>query len=222
MISMWLSVGEQRLRLATDLVRAWAPASLVDLGCGDAKAISRIVASLAQPPRAIVGVDLSTRALRRGGKAIAKALAPPAPDAEAAASSSSSAAAAPLVALYEGTFEGLVGVRAEAVIMIEVVEHLDPAPLAKLGDVLFGELRPTHVLVTTPNSEYNSVWYPKLPPEKCPLRNNDHRFEWTRAEFKAWAEGLAALHGYDVRFEGAGGGPFDAMKPAPAPSNRTS
>ena len=101
--------------------------------------------------------------------------------------------------------------------MIEVVEHLDPAPLAKLGDVLFGELRPAHVLVTTPNSEYNSVWYPKLPPEKCPLRNNDHRFEWTRAEFRAWAEGLGTLHGYDVRFEGAGGGPFDAMKPAPGP-----
>ena len=83
--SFGLSVGEQRLRLATDLVRAWAPASIVDLGCGDGKAISRIVASLAQPPRAVVGVDLSTRALRRGGKAIAKALAPPAPDAEAAA-----------------------------------------------------------------------------------------------------------------------------------------
>ena len=65
--SFGLSVGEQRLRLATDLVRAWAPASIVDLGCGDAKAISRIVASLAQPPRAVSAPDALGVCLVTGG-----------------------------------------------------------------------------------------------------------------------------------------------------------
>ncbi|KAG2487927.1 hypothetical protein HYH03_013507 [Edaphochlamys debaryana] len=36
------------------------------------------------------------------------------------------------------------------------------------------------------------------------LRCADHRFEWTRAEFEAWAGGLAEAHGYDVSFEGIG------------------
>src|SRR5271157_6434111 len=28
----------------------------------------------------------------------------------------------------------------------------------------------------------------------------DHRFEWTRQEFRDWAEGVARRHGYAVRF----------------------
>ena len=36
------------------------------------------------------------------------------------------------------------------------------------------------------------------------FRHNDHRFEWTRAEFRHWAESVALAHGYVVRFEGIG------------------
>jgi hypothetical protein len=36
------------------------------------------------------------------------------------------------------------------------------------------------------------------------FRHADHRFEWTRAEFQAWAERIAAEYGYKVRFEGLG------------------
>jgi hypothetical protein len=36
------------------------------------------------------------------------------------------------------------------------------------------------------------------------MRHNDHRFEWTRAEFAAWAEPVAARFGYEVRFEPVG------------------
>ena len=32
------------------------------------------------------------------------------------------------------------------------------------------------------------------------FRHKDHRFEWTRAEFQAWAEGIAEKYGYTVRF----------------------
>ena len=45
----------------------------------------------------------------------------------------------------------------------------------------------------------------------------DHRFEWTRAEFRAWAEGLAAEHGYSVRFDGVGGGAWDEERQPGAP-----
>jgi hypothetical protein len=32
------------------------------------------------------------------------------------------------------------------------------------------------------------------------FRHKDHRFEWTRAEFQTWAEGVAERHGYTARF----------------------
>ena len=32
------------------------------------------------------------------------------------------------------------------------------------------------------------------------MRHRDHRFEWTRAEFRAWAGEAARNHGYQVRF----------------------
>jgi len=31
------------------------------------------------------------------------------------------------------------------------------------------------------------------------LRHGDHRFEWTRAEFAAWANEVARRFGYEVR-----------------------
>jgi hypothetical protein len=51
--------------------------------------------------------------------------------------------------------------------------------------------------VTTPNVEYNVRW------ESLPaghVRHGDHRFEWTREEFRAWAGKVAGRYGYDVEF----------------------
>jgi hypothetical protein len=68
--------------------------------------------------------------------------------------------------------------------------------------VIFEFARPRHIVITTPNREYN-VLFPTLPPGK--MRHNDHRFEWTRAEFAAWAEPVAARFGYEVQFAPVGG-----------------
>ena len=50
------------------------------------------------------------------------------------------------------------------------------------------------------------------------LRHRDHRFEWTRAEFVAWAEKVAERHGYEV--ETGGIGPEDAEVGAPSQRGR--
>jgi hypothetical protein len=63
--------------------------------------------------------------------------------------------------------------------------------------VLFEFAKPRVVVLTTPNREYNGQWE-SLPAGK--FRHPDHRFEWTRAEFRAWAEGVAGRFGYAVRF----------------------
>ena len=51
--------------------------------------------------------------------------------------------------------------------------------------------------MTTPNVEYN-VKFENLPAGK--FRHKDHRFEWTRAEFQAWANRVAERFGYRVEF----------------------
>ena len=89
----------------------------------------------------------------------------------------------------------------DAAALVEVIEHLDQPRLMALERVLFEFARPRHVVITTPNREYN-VLFPTLPPGK--FRHGDHRFEWTRAEFTSWAESTGARFGYDVRFEPIG------------------
>ncbi len=93
------------------------------------------------------------------------------------------------------------GVGFDAAALVEVIEHMDPPRLAALERVVFEFARPGAVMVTTPNSEYNVKWE-TLPAGK--FRHRDHRFEWTRAEFRAWAASVAERFGYTVRFLGIG------------------
>ena len=98
----------------------------------------------------------------------------------------------------------------DAAAVVEVIEHLDPPRLAAFERNLFQYARPAHVVLTTPNSEYNVKW------ESLPVgtfRHHDHRFEWSRAEFEAWARGVAGRAGYSVRF--APVGPVDEVAGPP-------
>ena len=69
--------------------------------------------------------------------------------------------------------------------------------LAALEHAVFGDAAPGTVIMTTPNVEYN-IRFTTLPAGAA--RHRDHRFEWTRAEFQAWATRVGAEYGYDVRF----------------------
>jgi hypothetical protein len=46
----------------------------------------------------------------------------------------------------------------DAATVVEVIEHLDPPRLAAFERVLFEFSRPTTVVLTSPNREYNVVW----------------------------------------------------------------
>lgn len=89
----------------------------------------------------------------------------------------------------------------DAAVLMEVIEHIEPNRLAALEDSIFAAAAPRHVIVTTPNSEYNHL-YPNL--AAGTMRHDDHRFEWTRAEFARWAQAVAQRHGYDVEFRPVG------------------
>ena len=85
----------------------------------------------------------------------------------------------------------------DAMVLMEVVEHVDAERLPALERSVFGYAKPSFVIVTTPNVEYN-VRFETLPAGQ--FRHHDHRFEWTRAEFAEWASTVCERYGYTVRY----------------------
>lgn len=61
------------------------------------------------------------------------------------------------------------------------IEHLTLADLGQFSNVVFGYMIPAVVVISTPNAEFNA-----LLPGLTGFRHHDHKFEWTRAEFRSW------------------------------------
>ena len=57
------------------------------------------------------------------------------------------------------------------------------------------------VALATPHVAYNVRWA-TLPAGH--FRHRDHRFEWTRAEFTGWAQGVCDRNGYSVEYRTIG------------------
>lgn len=89
----------------------------------------------------------------------------------------------------------------DAATLVEVIEHLDLPRLDAFKRAVFEFARPAVALITTPNAEYNVLFEGMKPGE---FRHKDHRFEWTRDEFRIWAADTAAQYGYQVAFDGIG------------------
>lgn len=99
----------------------------------------------------------------------------------------------------------------EACIMTEVIEHLPEPVLQKFPDLLFGKYRPRIVVITTPNYDFNRFFDrrggrgrggsgaeeetvngfkdPTGRTERV-FRDDDHKFEWTKQEFKDWCDDI--------------------------------
>ncbi|KYD07631.1 methyltransferase domain-containing protein [Heyndrickxia sporothermodurans] len=87
----------------------------------------------------------------------------------------------------------------DIIILCEVIEHIDESRLPKVMQTIFREYQPKTLIITTPNQEYNNVY--DLGNQ---MRHDDHRFEWTRTEFKKWCTECAEEYPYDLKFEGIG------------------
>ncbi|XP_044258252.1 uncharacterized protein LOC123007190 isoform X2 [Tribolium madens] len=91
----------------------------------------------------------------------------------------------------------------DAVVALEIIEHLYPDTLDALPYNIFSYIRPKLVIVTTPNAEFN-VLFAKL----SRVRHADHKFEWTREQFQSWATNITSrFPSYTVHFDGVGLGP---------------
>ncbi len=178
-----LNLNEQRLGAVLAALRSAGARRVLDLGCGEGRLLGSLIKDKSFTE--VVGLDASVRALEIAKRRLKLDRLSPA-DRER-------------VKLLHGALtyrdKRLAGFDAAAV--VEVVEHLDPPRLAAFERVLFEFARPAAIVLTTPNVEYNAR-FENMPAGK--LRHKDHRFEWTRAEFRAWAEAVAGRFGYAVRF----------------------
>ena len=181
-----VSLRDQRLGTVESVLKASGAKRVLDLGCGPGALLQRLVRGGYDE---VVGVDVSARALETAERRLEIDRMPDAQRAKIKLLQS------PLT--YRD--RRLAGYDAAA--LVEVVEHFDPPRLRAAEDNVFGSARPGTVVVTTPNAEYNVRWE-SLPADR--FRHPDHRFEWTRAQFSAWATGVGERHGYSVRFLGIG------------------
>lgn len=182
-----VSLQERRLEKVTELVTTMGAKSVVDLGCGEGQLLPRLL-KLPAVDR-IVGMDVSIRSLERAADRLHLDRMSPRQRARIELLHGS--------LLYRDTrLEGF-----DLATVIEVIEHLDQPRLAALERVLFEAARPTFVIVTTPNREYN-VNFQGLPAGA--FRHADHRFEWTREEFRAWCTRQGERFGYSVEYSPVG------------------
>ncbi|MGW2490298.1 3' terminal RNA ribose 2'-O-methyltransferase Hen1 [Streptomyces sp. NPDC001606] len=177
----------QRRDAIIEALGACGAARVLDLGCGQ----GQLVQALLKDARftEIVGVDVSMRALAIAGRRLGL-------DRMGERQASRVRLVQGSLAYTDNRLKGY-----DAAVLSEVVEHLDLPRLPALEYSVFGHARPRTVLVTTPNVEYNVRW------ETLPaghVRHGDHRFEWTREEFRAWAAAVAERHGYAVEFRPVG------------------
>jgi 3' terminal RNA ribose 2'-O-methyltransferase Hen1 len=179
-------LNEQRLMRVVERLREAGARTVLDLGCGSGRLIEALLKE--KQFERIVGVDAAARQLEIASDRLRL--------------ERMSERQRERVSLLQGALtyrdRRLAGFDAAAV--VEVIEHIDPPLLDAFANALFGAARPKTILLTTPNFEYNA----RFDALGEALRHTDHRFEWTRAEFAAWAESVAQRFGYDVRFEGIG------------------
>jgi 3' terminal RNA ribose 2'-O-methyltransferase Hen1 len=178
-------LAELRAAAVLDVLRDAGARTVADLGCGD----GRLLAGLLADPSftRVIGADVSARALEQAGRRLARLAERQRQRAELFQTS---------LVYRDGRLAGL-----DAAVLMEVIEHVDPPRLAALARAVFGFAAPATVVVTTPNAEHN-VRYPGL--SAGTFRHRDHRFEWTRAQFRDWAEETAGGYGYVVAFRPAG------------------
>ncbi|WP_329380240.1 3' terminal RNA ribose 2'-O-methyltransferase Hen1 [Streptomyces sp. NBC_01716] len=178
-----VSLAVQRRDAILTALRESGAGSVLDLGCGQGQLVHALLKDTLFTK--VVGVDVSVRALTVAARRLKV--------------ERMSERQAERVTLMQGsltyTDKRLKGY--DAAVLSEVIEHVDLPRLPALEYAVFGTARPATVVVTTPNVEYNVRW------ETLPAghtRHRDHRFEWTREEFRAWADTVASRHGYAVRY----------------------
>ena len=182
-----LNLNALRLGIVVAALKNCGAKRVIDMGCGEGNLLC-LLAKDAQFTN-IAGVDVSHLALKRANEKLKLGRA--------------GDAMRERVQLFQGSltyrdsrFSGY-----DAACALEVIEHLDVSRIPIFERVLFEFAKPPVAIVTTPNKEYNAnyEWI-----GENGLRHGDHRFEWTKAQFRDWANKAAEKFGYRAQFSEIG------------------
>lgn len=181
------SLNSRRLTAVVEALKEAGATSVIDMGCGEGNLLQLLMKekSLAK----IAGMDVSFSVLERAYQRLKIDRMPELQKNRLTLFQSS-------LTYKDDRYAGYA-----AAAVVEVVEHLDHNRLAAFEQVLFGATKPPVVVLTTPNIEYNEN-YESL--TEGSLRHGDHRFEWTRAEFRQWGDKVATKYGYTVVYSDIG------------------
>jgi 3' terminal RNA ribose 2'-O-methyltransferase Hen1 len=182
-----LRLQDRRIAAVVAALRASGARSVADLGCGGGD----LILALAREGtfERVAGADVSARELERAKERLDRALMPISRRERFSLFQSS-------VLYRDARVAGF-----DAAALLEVIEHLEPSRLGAFARAVFGAARPRTVVVTTPNREWNAT-IPAL--ADGAFRHADHRFEWTREEFRTWAASTASAYGYTVTYGDVG------------------
>lgn len=178
-----INLNEQRLGTVLSVLKSVNAKRVIDLGCGEGKLLSLLLKD--RNFEQITGVDVSYSILERAMNKLKLDRLPPMQKNR--------------IDLFQGslTYRDKRFSGHDAATVIEVIEHLDQNRLAAFEKVVFKFTRPSTVIISTPNKEYNTHYSNLFEGD---VRHRDHRFEWTRNEFKTWSQKIASQYGYSVRF----------------------
>ncbi|MFC5931874.1 3' terminal RNA ribose 2'-O-methyltransferase Hen1 [Cryobacterium melibiosiphilum] len=182
-----VSLAAQRSEAVLAALHDVGAHSVADVGCGEGALLRRLATDSAFTT--IIGSDVSASALARAARALNLREASDRQRERLQLVQSS-------VTYQDDRLAGL-----DAIVLMEVIEHLDLERLPALEASVFGAAAPGAVIVTTPNGDYNAL-FEALPAGT--MRHSDHRFEWSRAEFASWASGVADRRGYAVEYRTVG------------------
>lgn len=155
---------------------------VVDLGCGNGDLLMRLREE--SSIQTIVGLDLSMDVLLQARERLGLR------------DFDSGTHRHPRVALMHGSFTSKAAAlkNFDAATLVETIEHVNPNELPALEETVFHFFRPRHVIVTTPNKDFNVIYGLR----DREFRHPDHRFEWTRRQFTSWVDSVAEANGYAV------------------------
>ena len=191
-----IRLNDQRLQTISEVVERHKPSSVLDLGCGEGKLLRELLKY--RQISEIIGVDVSSRALEIAERRLRLN---EMPDNQRSR-----------IKLLNGslTYRDSRLANRDLAIAAEVIEHIDLDRLDAFERAVFEFAKPGVVVITTPNSEYNAMFENM---EEGQMRHADHRFEWTRSQFKEWVDRMSESFQYKAEISGIG--PIDNVLGAP-------
>ncbi|UII19268.1 3' terminal RNA ribose 2'-O-methyltransferase Hen1 [Fulvivirga ligni] len=181
------SLHQQRLQMAFDELKRSGATTVIDLGCGEGKLLKLFL----KDPQftKITGMDVSHKSLQKVVERLHL--------------NEISPVQKERISLFQGalTYRDERLNNYEAAALIEVIEHLDPDRIKSMERVVFEYAKPNTVVLTTPNSDYNEL-YESL--HAGQFRHTDHRFEWSREEFKQWVNSVCENYAYEADIKSVG------------------